>query len=263
MKLKLCAYLDEAGEDHVEACNNLRSLGIKDVALRQVWHTNILNATDVACGKLKDILNGFNVPLLASDLGYSDIHTLLDISDDKIERIFNLAQYFKSKYIRIGWGTGLKRTPDGDAILAEWQKIIIDYAVKYNVIPVYEVTNQSYIYKSVDLAVEFKELHRWKLQYDPAQLLVKQNIDPFVKYWVLLKNHVGVIDIHDYRIGHGHKPPGFGDAMLSLLLQDATKNGYKGLYVIEPALGRRYNVSLSKKETFAVAVESLEAMLSR
>lgn len=103
---------------------------------------------------------------------------------------------------------------------------------------------------------------RWKLLYDPAQLLMHQNQDPFTRYWTLLKNFIEAVDIRDYKMGYGNRPAGFGDGRLNLTLKDAIATGFKGWYYLEPSLGRRYGNAVSRSQTLHMAIEALDMLLS-
>ena len=99
--------------------------------------------------------------------------------------------------------------------------------------------------------------------YDPAQLIIKKNQNPFIKYWPLLKNRVCGIDIHDFKIGHGFKPVGHGDARLKETIDDAINDNYDGWFFIEPGLGKRFTTQSSKEEVFAANFQILNSLLNQ
>ena len=87
-------------------------------------------------------------------------------------------------------------------------------AISYNVVPLLEVTSDSYYSSSSDVAVLLSKHLKWRLLYDPVQLIMKRAQDPFVRFWTLLKNRVAAIDVRDHKIGRGFKPVGFGDSKI-------------------------------------------------
>lgn len=260
--IKLAAYLDEAEDDPILACKVIASHKLNYVVLRTAWGHNICQANDQACGKLKKSLqdNNLSVVAIASDLGYTSHEKLLETPTDKIDRLFNLAAYFQVGMVRIGCGTG-KRTNAKSAIV-DWCKLISAKCLHANLVPLFEISDDSTIRNPVELAELFSTNRRWKFWYDPAQLITKQNLDPFTKYWTLLKSVAGAIDVRDYKIGYGYKAAGYGDAKIDLTIKDGISGLYKGWYFLEPSLGRRHGQANGKSETFALAVSALENMLS-
>lgn len=251
--LKLAAYLDEAGEDPITGCVTLKSARIPYVALRHVWTNNVCNISDQSCQSLKEILKShdINVLMVASELGLVPSNELKKIPKTTINRAFDIAQYFGAQYIRIFIGI----SSNDNGYIEEWMNNITEKSISSNIAPLLELSHGSAVYKPTDVAQLMLKNRRWKLLYDPAQLIIKQAQDPFVKYWTLLKQFVGVIDIHDFKIGHGHKPAGFGDAKIQQTLNDSTFNGW---YFVEPGLGRKHGSALTRSDTFKLALEALD-----
>jgi hypothetical protein len=134
-------------------------------------------------------------------------------------------------------------------------QLIQERCLSTNIVPVLEITHDSPLFKPTE-AVQYLNLYkRWKLLYDPAQIIIRQNCDPFVKYWTLLKSYVAAVDIHDYKIGHGHKPVGYGDTKMKITLEDSASMNL--WYFLEPALGRKLGQYTTKLDTFKVAHEAL------
>lgn len=257
--LKLAAYLDEAGEDPKTGCATLKSVKIPYIALRHVWASNICNASDQSCQTLKKLFRSHDltVIMIASELGQVPANELPKIKKEAIDRVFDIASYFGASYIRIYAGD---ISPDSDKYVKDWLALITERSISANVTPLLEVSSGSSIYKPVDIVQWFSKFRRWKLLYDPAQLILKQSQDPFVKYWTLLKQYVGAIDIHDYKIGHGHKPVGFGDTKIQATLNDANASNFTGWHFLEPALGRKHGSALTRTDTFKTALGALEAL---
>jgi len=257
--LKLAAYLDEAGEDPETGCATLKSLGIPYLALRHVWTSNVCAATDQSCQTLKALFKSheLTVIMVASELGQVPANTLSSIPKESIDRVFDVASYFGASYIRIY--TGLE-APDADKHVRDWLHMITERSISANITPLLEISHASSIYRPVDVVQWLNKFKRWKLLYDPAQLIIRQSQDPFIRYWTLLKQYVGAIDIHDFKIGHGHKPIGFGDTKIQATLNDANTTNFGGWYFLEPALGRKHGSALTRSETFKTAFEALDAI---
>lgn len=253
--LRLAAYLDEAGQDPQAGCGILKSTGISYVALRHAWTSNVCDIPDNSCQILKKLLesNNLDVILIASELGNVPANELQNISKENIHRIFNIATYFKAQYVRIYPGFG---NIAQDQILHDWFGLITDYAISANITPLIEISDRSTIFRPSDAIKWLNKYKRWKLLYDPAQLIIKQAQDPYIKYWKPLKQFVAAIDIHDYKIGHGHKPVGFGDAKIDMVLN--SDEDFVGWYFLEPALGRKYGTAMTKSGVFEIALNALE-----
>ncbi len=253
---KLAAYLDEAGENPEIGCATLKSCSIKYVALRHVWANNICSISDKSCQSLRDLLkaNELTTIMIASDIGLVPTKDLANISNSNIDRVFAIAAYFGAPYIRIYAGIGEAI----DINVYNWFGMITERAISANIIPLLEILPGSVVYKPAAIAPLFNKYKRWKLLYDPAQLIVRQSQDPFIKYWTLLKQYIGMIDIHDFKIGYGHKPAGYGDAKLHATLTDANSSNFSGWYCLEPALGRKHGSAMTRSDTFRTAIQALE-----
>lgn len=260
-KLKVAAYLDEAGDDPDVACATISKLGIKYVVLRSAWGTSVSASSDKACQTLRTLLttHGLSAVALISDLGSTDYKTVTQTPIAIIDRTFNIAAYFKVAFLRLMVGTKPIVAPD--AIVDDWFQTITERCLINNIVPVLEPTHQSALYDPVMIVKALVKYRRWKLLYDPAQLILQRKLDPFVKYWTLLKNFTAAIDIHDFKIGYGHKPAGFGDAKIKETLADVLATNYKGWFFLEPSLGRRHGSALTKEDTFIMAAKALEALV--
>ena len=113
------------------------------------------------------------------------------------------------------------------------------------------------------MALLLSRFKRIKLVYDPAQLVAQRKLDPFVKYWSLLKSSVAYIDVHDYQSGGSAKVAGYGDAQLDLTISDALATNFNGWYCIEPGLGKRHGTAQSKEDVFLRALTAFRELLTR
>lgn len=261
-KIKVAAYLDEAGDDLVNACLTLVDCGIPYVVLRYAYGgKNICDSTDQNCQNLKRLVNESDLSVIgiASDLGKVNASSLLDTNHDDIDRVMHIANYFNASFVRIH--AGLKTRDNASTIIDKWMTLIVEKCISHNLLPLLEITHDSYYNQPADVAMLLSKYQKWRLLYDPVQLILKRNINPFVKYWSLLKNRVEAIDIRDYKIGKGYKSPGFGDAKITETVRDAINSGYKGWAILEPSLGRRYGSAYSKKDTFKFAYDGLQRII--
>lgn len=260
--LKFAAYLDEAGEDAASSCAVLKAHDIHYAALRHVWAGNICDVDDATCQQVRSLLtkNDISVVAIMSDVGKVPVNQLASIPPAKLARVFNIASYFGASHIRFHIGTKSSE-PIGNAVNS-WMQLITDKCLEANVTPLFELTGESCVFHPTEVAAVMMKFRRWKLLYDPVQLILRQNQDPFTRYWTLLKNLAGAIDVRDYKVGHGFKPVGFGDARIGLTLKDAIATGFQGWYYLEPSLGRRHGGAVSKGETFHMAMEALDVLLS-
>lgn len=256
---KIAGYLDEAGEDPAVGCDTLARHGINYAVLRHVWGgKNISQCNDDGCKKLKKILIDSNVSVVSicSDLGDVPITQLSLISEDFIKRTFDIASYFGAESIRFLYGRSVKG--QSSSAVDDWLSKISDFAIRNNIIPVLEITDDACIIEPADIANLLSKHQKYKIQYDPVQIILKRKIDPFIRYWSLLKNKIYSIDVRDYTVGRGFKPPGFGDSKIRETLEDAKSSKFNGWLFIEPNLGRRYGSATTKSETFGLAIEGIK-----
>lgn len=257
-RLKLAAYLDEAGEDLVSACKTLSDLKFNYVVLRHAWGGNICDVNDQVCARLRRTLADHNLSVVAlvGDLGKVDVTQLNRTPKDKIDRLFNLASYFQAGMVRVH--AGVKSKAVDEAAVNNWMQMITDRCLAGGLVPLYEVTDESVYREPAEVAKLLSAFKRWKLLYDPVQLIIQQNQNPFSRYWTLLRNVTAAVDLRDFKIGYGYKPVGYGDARMKLTVQEGLVGNYKGWYFFEPSLGRKYGSAVTKEDTFKLALEALE-----
>ena len=260
--VKIAAYLEDAGEDPLAACRVLQEVGIKNVVLRHVWTSNIKDLSDNGCAKLRKILDdhGMTPVAIISTIGDVPATELGHVSSEAFDRTFNLAAYFKAPMI--GLTCGLQVPGKADQQISDWMYSIQQKSVALNLLPLVEITTKSYLFNAVDVVVVLNKFSRIKLLYDPTQLIIRQNIDPFVKYWTLLKGYVGAIDVCDYKIGRGYKPAGFGDTNIARTITDAIQSRFGGWFFFEPSLGRRHGTAYTKSDVFRSALSAFNRILS-
>lgn len=248
--LKLAAYLDEISDDPDAGCKLLSGHKISYVALRHIWSDNICKLSNIGHKRLLNILkdNNISTVLIASDIGRAHNPR---VSDTEIDNTINVCKYYSAQYLRIFVS---------NVISASELHKISGKCLDNGVIPLIEFSPDAPTCKPTDVAQVLNK--HLKLLYDPATVVMKHNVDAFTKYWTLLKDNVAAIDIRDFKIGRGYKPPGFGDTKIGATISDAIASNYKGWFIMEPSLGRRYGTSMTKAETFRNALDGLDNILN-
>jgi sugar phosphate isomerase/epimerase len=270
--LRLAAYLHEAGEDKQEAANTLKDLDIKYVAIKS---SRYKSADEIH--NLKPLLSDNNLTpiLLKSAVGYQ-IPPLLSAS--QAIDTFNTAQYLGISHLALGLGIKIQVPPsviDQSSLAAiqlatnsaqdqisTWVAVVNKLALDYNITPVYEITNECWYYNHIETIIKLISGTKWRLLYNPSQYLYKSNIDTYEHYYKTLKRHVDVISLQDYKHGFGCRPVGYGDAKIEKIINDCQVNNYRGWFVLEPMLGYRYGEALTRSQTFRLAYQSLQDLLT-
>jgi len=234
---RLAAYLDEAGDDPATACLTLAGHGVKYACLRRAWTGPVAELSDQALSKLRDLL---------SQHAIQPVSLAVPPAGDP-ERAALVAAYFGVQFLHL--------RPGSEQELRLGQEL----AVRDNLTPLLELRPGSPWLEPAAAVEALTAYPRWRLLYDPAELLPGCP-DPFVRYWTLLKSKVGVIDLHDLRVGQGFCPVGHGDGAWARTLSDAAQAGFSGWYFLEPGLGRRYGSALQRQDTFGLAIQGLETL---
>lgn len=243
---RLSVYCDELDDDPVAACALARKIGLSSICLRRFWSTNAGRATDEVCQKVMAAVrqNDLKVPILSSDCGSVPAH---DLKFDDARRSIALAAYFKADALRVCAGLASGRQTD----LSPWLKAVGGDCTSLGIVPLLEVTQDSYV-QNVDQVASLLSAHTgWRLLYDPANLVMKKKQDPYERYWLRLRGSVFAVDLHDYKIGRGTVQAGVGDCRLRDTLIDALGSGHRARVVIEPGLIKK---SLSKVDTVKAAI---------
>lgn len=257
--VKLAAYLDEAHDDPLQAIKVIKQCGMHYAALRMAWGSQIhLLKDDLISALRSELINNDVTPiLLYGNLGDIDDGQLETISDESIDRVMQVATYFKINHIRFGIGikegqphsVGYK---SNNGTIDKWLKKIQSAAISYGVVPLLEA-------KRNEMMIDrLKAYPKWRILFDPAQFVISSVTDVYDKYYNNLKQYISVIELHDYKTGYGHKPIGFGNGMIKQIITDCENNRYSGWYILEHSLGRRYASYKSKHEVFAMSKQALD-----
>lgn len=259
--LKLAAYLDEAGEEPERGCETLNETGIFYAALRHTWTGNVCGISDTGHQRLAKIIQDHDITIVmvASELGKVDSQQLTRIGDTEIDKAINVCQYYRAPMLRVFVGEENPNTKREE--VNAWMQRVGEKCLNNGITPLLEIVPGAQIHRAPEVAQLLAENKHWKLLYDPVALILKQNIDPFIRYWTLLKQYAAVVDIRDMKIGKGFKPPGFGDSRIGMTIADALGSRYSGWFIMEPSLGRKHGSAITKGDTFKHALEGLDYIL--
>jgi len=262
----ITAYLDEAGDEPQSACNTLISHNIHHVVLRDVWTGNVCQLSDSGHSRLRSVLqdNDISTIMIASTLGRIDYRLLGQITDKHIQDCVNVARFYDSAYVRIFGGEVVKQGQSVEtSIVIDWFTRVSQICEQNGIKCLYEITSDSALFNSAEVARSLRDVKGMGLVYDATGLILKHNLNTFVKYWSLLKKWVDIIDVRDLKIGQGFKVAGQGNSMIDKTICDAMDDGYKGWLALEPSLGRKYGSATTKQQTFAYAVDGLMNVLAQ
>ena len=261
--LRLAVYLNEAGDDPTKAAALLKKHNIKHVCLRQAWGRDIFRMTDEACGLVRDILieNKLKPVLLTSTIGDTAIQDTIDHSAD-LDKALMICSFLGCPALQVSLGIAAKSDMNQKYLL-RWMEIVANKCLSANIKPVFEIDYRHCVSSPAEIVNILKKFGSWSILYDPAQLIAKRKIQPFTKYWSLLRDRISHFDIHDYTPGAGPRAPGHGDGQIDLTLNDAVISGFKGWYCLEPGMGRRYNDISGRAEVFEYALEGFKALFKR
>ena len=261
--VKLACYSDEVSDDPAKACALLVSENIEQVVLRNAWCRPINTMSDSACGTLDDILKQHKLSPVLLHTTIGDVPTSeLVMQISLLKRALLVCAYFKCKAIAISLGRTIKSDKVNEQITS-WLTTVTRMCLTSNILPVYEIAPTCHVFDPTALAIVLSKFRRLKLIYDPAQLVAQRKLDPFIKYWSLLKSSVAYLDIHDYRSGEAAKPAGYGDGQLDITISDAISSNFNGIYCLEPGLGKRYNTLQTKEEVFVHALKACRELFAR
>lgn len=249
---KLSAYSDEISDDPVAACELARTYGLQTVCLRKAWSQPVVELSPEALRLLKGSLGGLRVLLLTSELGLDS----LEPSDEQFNKPFLVANYFGARFLKIHVGN----IPDPER-LKNWMERVANRALSASLVPVLEYQIDSGYWSPQELLKVVEPFRRWRLLYDPAQFIIRRNLNPFEQYWQPLKKHIALVELRDFQIGVGFRPAGHGDSKLAETIRDANLNSLPIYYILEHGLGRNYGKAVGRTAVFKLAYDCMNDKL--
>lgn len=237
----LSAFADEISPDPLEQIDVLRQCGVRNIELRSILKTNVLDLTDLQVGELKSLLDqhGFGLSAIGSPVGKVSIDQPFGPHLARFRRAVELAGVFGTPNIRIfsyylpegGEWDNWRR----DVLDRMWDKLKI--AEKAGVRLLHE--NEHRIYgdspERVRDLMETVDNPNFLAVYDAANY-VFCGYDPW-EGWQQTKDWTAHLHIKDWSRGAPHGClPGTGEGRLSAVITDAVPRGYDGYATLEPHL---------------------------
>jgi len=270
----ISAFADEIDPDPQKQIDILKQCGIRNIELRSILKTNVLDLTDLQVTELKSLLdkNGFRLSAIGSPIGKTKIDEPFAPQLERFKRAINLCKVFNTPNIRI-FSYYLSEGGDWD----DWRREVLDrmwqkcaLAAKANVRLVHE--NEHRIYgDSPERVKDLMETVREQLAppstfgavYDPANY-VFCGYDPW-QGWQMTKDFTVHFHIKDWVKGEEHgRPAGEGHGRVAEVMADAVKRKYEGFATLEPhLLGGGPTGGVTGPELFPKAAAAFKKVLDK
>jgi sugar phosphate isomerase/epimerase len=264
----LSGFADEISPELNEQINVLTRLDIGFLELRGVWSKNVLALDDREATQVQQALqaNNIQVSAIASPIGKISIDDPFEPLLKSFQRALDLAQLFKSPYIRIF----SFYVPAGEAtryrgeVMAR-MRTLLEMARGATVTLLHE--NESHIYGDTpercrDI-LETMASPQLRATFDPANF-VMNDVEPFTAAYPLLAEWIQYLHIKDGLMGDRRVvPAGRGDGQIRELVLALTERGYNGFASLEPHLAAAGPLSgFSGPELFSTAVQAFRDILN-
>lgn len=230
-KLKVAVYLDQLSNDPFRACEIASQIGLTHVCLRRVWSTNICKAdrnsdfgtfTKDLADKLKSL--SLEVALISSDLGKSSAEQITR-ELDHIPWAIQVCKLFNCNYLGLMCGRRSNH-PSTMSSVDSWMSMISDLTLSANIVPTAFLGHGTVFNEPVDISGFLRKYKRWKVIYDPAALVLLDNVDPFKKFWSLFRNRISHLSLRDGKPGSSKIAPGRGKSQLERTISDCVLSQY-------------------------------------
>ncbi|UCD28291.1 MAG: sugar phosphate isomerase/epimerase [Planctomycetota bacterium] len=263
----ISAFADEIDADPKVQMDVLEDNGVKYIDLRGAYGENVMKFSKDRCGELKKMFGdrGFGIACIGSPIGKIRLDEDLDKHFDDFKHAVDLAEFFKSKYIRIF----SFYPPEGEDV-AQYRGVIVDrlaqqvdYVSDRDVILVLE--NESNLFGAYPerCVYLFAAIKSDKLvgAFDPANFVVMDVKDVYKTCWLPLRDYNGYFHIKDFVYGEKEHavPAGEGDGNIPEILRDAADRGYDGFLTLEPHLAKaEHSSGVTGPALFKVATDALK-----
>ncbi len=219
---KLSAFADEYADSTAEQLQALKDFGIDFIEVRHLNGKNISVITENEVKEAKKELDAFGIKVsaLGSPLGKVKLDGDLDAHFDMARRVFETANVFETKFIRMF----SFYAPDGksiadmkDEVLSGLERLV-DLARKYSVVLCHE--NEANIYGDVPERCHELLTHfggEMKCVFDMGNFVL-ENVDP-VSAYEKLKDHIAYFHIKDALYEGAIVPAGKGEAKIKEILK--------------------------------------------
>ncbi len=265
----LSGFADEISADLQEQLDLLTQIEVRNLELRGVWNTGVLDLSDEQVRTIKQALDarGIGVSAIGSPIGKIQIDDPFEPHLEAFRRAVALAEYFETPYIRMFSFF----VPEGQADAHRDEvmrriEALLEAAQGHPVTLLHE--NERHIYGDIprrcrDLMETF-DTPRFRFTFDPANFVLC-DVHPFTDGYELLKDYIEYLHIKDALMEEGQVvPAGQGDGEIEPLLRALVTRGYDGYASLEPHLSMAGEFrGFSGPELFAVATEAFRGLLDK
>jgi sugar phosphate isomerase/epimerase len=265
----LSGFADEISADLDEQLDLLTKIEVRNLELRGVWNTGVLDLSDEQVRTIKQALDtqGIGVSAIGSPIGKIQIDDPFEPHLEAFRRAVALAEYFETPYIRMFSFF----VPEGQADAHRDEvmrriEALLEAAQGHPVTLLHE--NERHIFGDIprrcrDLMETF-DTPRFRFTFDPANFVLC-DVHPFTDGYELLKDYIEYLHIKDALMQEAQVvPAGQGDGELEPLLRALVASGYDGFASLEPHLSMAGEFrGFSGPELFTVATEAFRGLLDK
>ena len=265
----LSGFADEISADLDEQLDLLTRIEVRNLELRGVWNTGVLDLSDEQIRTIKQALDarGIGVSAIGSPIGKIQIDDPFEPHLEAFRRAVALAEYFETPYIRMFSFF----VPEGQADAHRDEvmrriEALLEASQGHPVTLLHE--NERHIYGDIprrcrDLMETF-DTPRFRFTFDPANFVLC-DVHPYTDGYELLKDYIEYLHIKDALMEEGQVvPAGQGDGELEPLLRALVTEGYDGYASLEPHLSMAGEFrGFSGPELFEVATEALRGLMEK
>jgi len=275
--IRLSAFADEISADLNEQIEVLHSENISYLDLRSVEGINVLDLTNAQVMTIKNTLNKHNIGVacIASPIGKVSIASPFDETLKKLEREIKLANIFQTPFVRICSFyqpvLSVEDAESGEFVdPAEWRDEVhkrlhsmTEQAHTANITLLHENEKDIYgdtIPRCVDLLQSMNDEH-FQAILDSANFIQCGQI-PYPDAYEAIRPWLRYVHVKDARTDGSVVAAGKGEANWPDLLQRLHKDGYDGIFSLEPHLAAAGQFQgFSGPDLFRHASQSLQRML--
>jgi sugar phosphate isomerase/epimerase len=264
---RLSAFADEISPDPIEQVDVLGRCGVRNIELRSVQKTNVLDLSDLQVSELKSLFKqrGIGLSAIGSPIGKVRIDEPFAPHLKRFERAIELCKVFGTPNIRI-----FSYYPAQEGDWSAWRAEVIsrlraeiDLAAKAGLTLLHE--NEHRIYgddpeRVCDLFQTLQSPH-FRAVYDPANY-VFCGFDSWAA-WERTKEWTSHFHIKDWNRGADHGClAGTGQGRVADVMADAVARNYDGFATLEPhLLGGGPTGGVTGPELFPQAVDAFRKVL--
>ena len=270
--LKLSGFADEISPDLDQQIECCRKNDIRQIELRGVFGTNVLDFTPDQRKQIKSGLAaaGMGVATIGSPIGKVPITEPWEQHFERFKIAVDAAEFFGAPMIRIfsyyppeGAGKG-DVLPYRDEVL---QRMLakVQYLGSRPITLLHE--NERHIFgeklEQCVYLMEEVDSQKFRCAFDFANFV--QAGEKPLENWPVLKPYTTHIHIKDALFDGGKVvPAGMGDGQLEPILSDAYQSGYRGYLSLEPHLAAHGQFSgFSGPQLFTSAVDALKTLCKK